>query len=319
MRNLFKIAVNAFRESLREPVYALMLLAALLLIAHYPSMSIFVFSEQLKLVVDSSMATGLLFGLVIAVLCASNTVAREMRNGTVLLLLSKPVARWSFVLGKILGITAAATLFTLLCNLGCVISVFVATDQFRFELPLYFGFLGVVAAGAAAGMFANFWRGSSFPEICSYALAVLVTIFAVVLLFVRPAPSIVIADLLKALLLVNFAVAAMATIAVVAATKLDVVPNLCVCTAVFFLGMLSNYLFQRQTGIKALDWVLGLFYSICPNWQFFWLVDAVAVNKPIPMSYIRMSALYTALYIVLASMWAVAIFNSKEAAGDSRN
>ena len=161
MRNLFKIAVNAFRESLREPVYALMLLAALILIAHYPSVSIFVFSEQLKLVVDSSMATGLLFGLVIAVLCASNTVAREMRNGTVLLLLSKPVARWSFVLGKIFGITAAATLFTLLCNLGCVISVFVATDQFRFELPLYFGFLGVVAAGAAAGMFANFWRGSS--------------------------------------------------------------------------------------------------------------------------------------------------------------
>ena len=319
MRNLFKIAVNAFRESLREPVYALMLLAALILIAHYPSMSIFVFSEQLKLVVDSSMATGLLFGLVIAVLCASNTVAREMRNGTVLLLLSKPVARWSFVLGKILGITAAATLFTLLCNLGCVISVFVATDQFRFELPLYFGFLGIIAAGAAAGMFANFWRGSSFPEICSYALTVLVTVFAVVLLFVRPAPSIVIADLLKALLLVNFAVAAMATIAVVAATRLDVVPNLCVCTAISFLGMLSNYLFQRSTGIEALDWVLGLFYSICPNWQFFWLVDAVAVNKPIPMSYIWMSALYTALYIVFASLWAVAIFSNKEAAGDSRN
>ena len=118
---------------------------------------------------------------------------------------------------------------------------------------------------------------------------------------------------------VNFAVAAMATIAVVAATRLDVVPNLCVCTAIFFLGMLSNYLFQRRTGLEALDWVLGLLYSICPNWQFFWLVDAVAVNKPIPMSYIWMSALYTFLYIVLASLWAVAIFSGKEAAGDSRN
>ena len=72
-------------------------------------------------------------------------------------------------------------------------------------------------------------------------------------------------------------------------------------------------------GLAALDWLLGLFYSICPNWQFFWLVDAVAVNKPIPMSYVWMSALYTALYIVFASMWAVAIFSGKEAAGDSRN
>ena len=65
--------------------------------------------------------------------------------------------------------------------------------------------------------------------------------------------------------------------------------------------------------------MLGLFYSIFPNWQFFWLVDAVAVNKPIPMSYIWTAALYTLLYIVLASLWAVAIFSSKEAAGDSRN
>jgi len=319
MRNLVKIAVNAFRESLREPVYCLMLLAALLLIGHYPSAAIFVFSEQLKLVVDSSMATGLLFGLIVAVLCASNTVAREMRNGTVLLLLSKPVYRWSFVLGKILGITAAASLFTLLCNLGCVISVFVATDQFRFEMPLYFGFLGIIAGGAAIGMFANFWRGSSFPEVCTYALTVLVSIFAASLLLWRQSPSLELTDLFKALLLVNFAVAAMSTIAVVAATKLDVVPNLCVCTAIFFLGMLSNYLFQRQTDSAALNGALTLLYSIFPNWQFFWLVDAVAVKKHIPMSYVWMAFIYMMMYIVLASLWAVAIFQGKEVAGDSRN
>ena len=94
MNNLFKIAVNAFRESLREPVYVLMLLGALVVIGHTPWAAIFVFYEQLKLVVDSFMATSLLFGLVIAVLSASHTVAREMRNGTVLLLLSKPVFRW---------------------------------------------------------------------------------------------------------------------------------------------------------------------------------------------------------------------------------
>lgn len=319
MHNLFKIAVNAFRESLREPVYCLMLLAALLLIGHYPSAAIFVFSEQLKLVVDSSMATGLLFGLIVAVLCASNTVAREMRNGTVLLLLSKPVFRWSFILGKILGITAAAALFTWLCNLGCVISVFVATDQFRFEMPLYFGFLGVIAAGAATGMFANFWRGSSFPEICTYALTVLVTGMAVALLALRPPPPIILADLFKALFLVNCAVVAMATIAVVAATRLDVVPNLCVCTAIFFLGLLSNYLFQRHTGSALLDGVLSLLYCVFPNWQFFWLVDAVAVKKHIPMDYVWTALVYMVLYVILASLWAVAVFQNREAAGDSRN
>ena len=319
MRNLFKIAVNSFRESLREPVYCLMLLAALLLIGHYPSAAIFVFSEQLKLVVDSSMATGLLFGLIIAVLCASNTVAREMRNGTVLLLLSKPVSRWSFILGKIIGVSAAAALFTMLCNLGCVISVFVATDQFRFEMPLYFGFLGVIAGGAFIGMLANFLRGSSFPEVCTYALTVLVTAFALSLLRFKTPPDIVLSDLCKALLLVNFAVVAMATIAVVMATKLDVVPNMCVCTAIFFMGLLSNYLFQRQTDSALLNQVLTVFYSIFPNWQFFWLVDAVAVKKHIPLSYVGMSALYMALFVILASLWAVVLFQNKEVAEDSRN
>ena len=83
MFNYFKITINTFKESVREPIYFLMLLAGLVLIGSYPSAALFVFSEQLKLVVDSSMATGLIFGLLIAVLSASHTVTREMRNGTV--------------------------------------------------------------------------------------------------------------------------------------------------------------------------------------------------------------------------------------------
>ena len=112
MLRFFRIADNTFKESIREPVYFLMLLCALVLIAHFPSMALFVFFEQLKLVVDSSMATSLFFGLLCAVLCASNTVSRELRNGSVLLLLSKPVPRALFILAKIAGIVAAAALTT---------------------------------------------------------------------------------------------------------------------------------------------------------------------------------------------------------------
>lgn len=319
MFNLFKIAVNAFRESLREPVYFLMLLAALLLIAHYPSASIFVFSEQLKLVVDSSMATNLLFGLIVGVLCSSYTVAREMRNGTVLLLLSKPVNRWSFVLGKILGIAAAAMLFSVLCNLATVISVYIATDQFRFEMALYFSFLGLIALGCVAGMIANFIRGSSFPEIATYATAILIPCFALYCYFSQEHPALGLWDLSKALLLVNFAVVAMSTIAVVVATRLDVVPNLCVCTGIFFAGLVSSYLFQRTTDSAAVNWIFGIFYAIFPNWQFFWLADAIAGKRPIPTGYVIDATIYLAIYMLLASIWAVAIFQNKEVAGDTRN
>ncbi len=322
MNSLIKIAFNAFRESLREPVYCLMLLASLVLIACYPPLAAFAFMEPLKLVVDSSMATAMLIGLIIAVLSASNTVAREMRNGTVLLLMSKPVPRWSFILGKIIGVAAAVTLFVLLCNLGCVISVFVATDQFRYELGILLGFLGIIAAGAVCGMVVNFIRGSSFPEICTYALSVLVTVFAAALLkFGTPPKEIIVYDLCKALVLINFAAVAMATVAVVAATRLDVVPNLCVCTAIFFMGLLSSYLVRKfeSTGSELLKQFLTVLYSIFPNWQFFWLADAVAMKKHIPGGYVVMAALYMALFVAIAAMWAVVLFQNKEVAGDSRN
>ena len=318
MFNFFKITSNTFKESVREPIFFLMLFAALVLIGHYPSAALFVFSEQLKLVVDSSMATSLIFGLVAGVLCASHTVAREMRNGTVLLLLSKPVYRWTFVFGKIIGIALAVTLFAAVCNFAAVISVYVATDQFRMDMGIYYIYLALLAAGCVVGMVANFWKGSSFSEIASYALTLLVPVFAVYCLMAKPEPTLALADLGKALILINFAVIAMSTLAVVFATRLDIVANLCVCSVVFFLGLISSYLFQRQTDSDALNLGFGVLYAILPNWQYFWLADAVAVNRPIPDSYVINAAIYMVIYVSVCSMWAVAIFQNKEIAGDSR-
>lgn len=321
MFNLFRIAINAFRESVREPVYFLMLIAALLLIGHYPSMAIFAFSEQLKLVVDSSMATALMFGLVVAVLCAGTAVAREMRNGTVLLLLAKPVSRWSFILGKIVGIGVAAALFTALCAFGTIVSVYIAAvDQFRPDMTVYGWYLGVLAIGCLFGMAVNFWRGGAFSEASVFALVFLVPLFALWCWIFRTAPNVIsLTDLALAQIMVGFAVTAMAAMAVMFATRLDVVPNMCCCAALFFLGLISSYLFQRETGWFWLDVLFSALYAAIPNWQYFWLADALAVQRPIPISYVLTGLLYLLLYIGFAAMWAVALFREQEVAADLRN
>ena len=318
MFNYLKISINAFKESVREPIYFLMLLAALALIGCYPSAALFVFSEQLKLVVDSSMATSLIFGLIVAVLCASHTVSREMRNGTVLLLLSKPVFRWSFILGKITGIGAAVTLFTLLCNLATIVSVYIATDQFRLDWGIFVLYLGLLAAACAVGMLFNFWRGSSFPEVATYAATLLIPAYAIICILTKERPMVSLPDLCCALILLHFAVVAMSTIAVGFATRLDIVPNLSVCTVIFFLGLVSSYLFQRDTGSAFLNLVCKFCYAVLPNWQFFWLADAIAVNRPIPFVYVVDGFVYVVLYLAICSLWAVAAFQNKEIAGDNR-
>ena len=318
MFNFFHIADNTFKESIREPIYFLMLLCGLILIGHFPSMALFVFSEQLKLVVDSSMATSMLFGLLAAVLCASHTVSREMRNGTVLLLMSKPVSRASFILAKIAGIVAAATLFTLICNMGAYVSVYIAVDQFRLDMTAYAMFFGVIALACLIGMVGNFWKGSSFSAVSTVAMAVLMPIFVIVCVATKDHPALEMKDLTMALILIQLAVIAMSTLAVVFATRLDMVANLTLCSVFFFLGLISGYLFSRDTGSEVLNMIFSIFYAIVPNWQYFWLADAIAGNRPIPAEYVLWAAGYVSVYVVVCVMWALAIFQNKEIAGDIR-
>ena len=80
MRNFFHVARNTFRECLREPIFFILLCSAIMLIGLFPQLALYVFREQVKLVVDSSMATTLMFGLITAVLSASNTISREINN-----------------------------------------------------------------------------------------------------------------------------------------------------------------------------------------------------------------------------------------------
>lgn len=319
MLHLYRIAVNTFRESIREPVYFLMLLASLLLIGHFPWLTIFVFFEQLKLVVDSSMATTMIFSLSIAVLCASYTVSREMRNGTVLLLLSKPVARWSFVLGKIAGIAMAALLFCFICCCASFIAVYIAVDQFRMEMHLYGAFVGLVGVGCLAGMVMNFLKGCSFAEFATYATAIIIAGMLCYCLKFQPHPDLSLKDLGKAFFMLNIAVVIMATLAVGAATRLDVVPTMCFCSVFFFLGLMSSHLFLRQTDSELLNTIFSACYAIIPNWQFFWLADAIAVGRHIPNSYVINGCIYGAIYFAIATMWAVALFQDREAAASARD
>ena len=318
MAHLYRIAVNSFREALREPVYFLMLFGALLLIGHYPWMTLFVFREQLKLVLDGAMATTMFFSLAVCVLCATTTISREMRNGTVLLLLSKPITRCSFVLGKIAGIITASLLFCLICNCASVISIYIAVDQFRMEIGLYVAFIILVFLACAAGMAMNYLRGSSFSEFSVYAALLVIGGMMLYCLKFQPHPEMSLANLAKALVLLFPAVVVMSVLAVGFATRFDVVPSMCLCSLLFFLGLISSYLFGGGFSDPALDIISSLIYALIPNWQYFSMADAMAVNSTIPDAYVWWSVGYAAIYSVIVAVWAVVFFQNREAAGANR-
>lgn len=313
MRNFFYVARNTFRECLREPIFFILLCSAISLIGLFPSLSLFVFREQIKLVTDSSMATTLLFGLIAAVLCASNTISREIRNGTVLLLLSKPVARWSFILAKMAGILAALSVFVFICNSAALISLRVANDQFQLDFITFYAYFGMIALCSAWGAFRNFYSQKSFSASAILSMLIILPVFIIVLQFVpldgklQPFPH----DVLPAFILLFFAVWAMGAITVTLSARLEMVANLCISSILFFAGLVSDYFLSGSEGTFSIG---ALFYAIIPNWQFFWLADALANKIAIPWLYVFWAGIYIILYMSFCSIIALSLFSDKEIA-----
>lgn len=315
MLNFYHVARNTFRESIREPIFFVLLVSALFLIGLFPSLSMFVFREQIKLVIDSAMATTMVFGLIAAVLCASHTITREMQNGTVLLLLSKPVYRWSFILAKITGIITALTVFVIICNIGSLIAVRIAKDQFQLDFTAMYIYYGIIFGCAAIGAFRNFLYQASFASASVFSMLMIMPVYAAILNFI-PAPGEghlpLHWEMVPALMLIIFAVWGMGAITVVFSTRLNMVANLCVCGLIFALGMGSNFFFSGSGFWNA------VLYALIPNWQLFWLADALASGKTIPLAYVFLAFIYIVLYIAFCSIWAIYMFQFRELAKDSR-
>jgi len=316
--NFYHVAKNAFRESLREPIFFLLLSTSVVLIGLFPTFSLFVFREQIKLVMDSSMATTMVFGLIAAVLCASHTVSREMRNGTVLLLLSKPVPRENFILAKIAGITAALTVFVFICNASSLISLRIACDQFRLDFATMYVYYGLLVTACVFGAVRNYILRRSFASSAVTGMLVLMTGFAIILNFIPSSSEIpAFSDVIPAFSLIFFSVWIMGVITVTLSTRFDIVPNLTICSVLFFSGLISDYFFGK-TAEESVFSVSSVFYALIPNWQFFWLADALASKKHIPAEYLFWTGLYCVIYMSFCGYLAVLLFRNREIGGSVR-
>ena len=244
---LFQVAKNTFRESLREPIYLLVLLTALVLIGLYPWCTLFVFRAEQRLVVDSSLATMLLFGWGIAVLISSYAVSREIDNGTALLLLSKPVRRPVFIVAKILGILGAVSVFWFLTTLATLISLRVAVDQFWIDTRVFYVYMsGLVLSFAVAGVH-NYVTRSSFPMMAVLALCVILPCMAIWAeqLQYQGHPMGLGWRLAPGLVLILFSIWAMASLATALSTRFNLTTNLLLCSVIFLVGLMSDYCLGR--------------------------------------------------------------------------
>lgn len=99
------IAVNVFRESVRDKVlYNLVFFAILLMGASY-LLGQLTAGQDVKIIKDLGLAATSIFGLFIAVFIGIGLVSKEVERRSIYSLLSKPIERYQLVVGKYLGLT----------------------------------------------------------------------------------------------------------------------------------------------------------------------------------------------------------------------
>ena len=318
MRQFFTIATNAFMELIRQPVFLLLMTASVLFEVFLAVPYYFAFGDEPKLVQNSTLAVMLLSGLLGAGLSASASLAREIRTGTALAVLSKPVGRAQFFLAKYAGLAAALAMLSYVNLVGVLLASWMSFDVYgKTDLPALgiFG-TGVVAAYALAG-FSNFFLRRPFVSDAVLALVVTTTLAAFLIFrFTRQMQTLGVEAhvdwrLVPAGILILFALWILAALAIACSTRLDTIPTLAVCSAFFLIGLMSDYFLGTRA--EAGKWWASALYTAIPNWQLFWFADALDMGKStFQWGYVGKAFAYAVAYAGAALAVGTALFEERE-------
>lgn len=155
------IAANTFREAVRDRVlynliaFALLLSGAAILIGQ-----ISIDIERL-VVVNLGLTAVSLFGIVIAIFIGIGLVSKEIEKRTLYTVLSRPVRRWEFIIGKFFGLAGTLVVNTFFMAIGVFAALlyvahkFSASDAFIL-VALYFIVLEFLIICSLALLFSSF-------------------------------------------------------------------------------------------------------------------------------------------------------------------
>ena len=330
MIRFWSILTNTFVQSIRRPIFGVLVLVTFgMLVLTLPlsgwSMGVNYEETDQKLLVNLGLSTLLGAGLFIAAFSAAGTVGREIEKRTALTVISKPVSRTVFVLGKFAGTAAAVSLAFYLCSIVFLLTVRhrvmpAAVDPFDWPvIVLGFSAFGGALLIAVAG---NFLFGWTFTSAAVWATTILLTAAMGVITVVGKEWKIVPfgegldPQILLAMLLTFLAVMVFVAVAVAASTRLGQIATLMLCLAVFFVGSMHPYLFGRWSEQVPAARIAGW---AAPNLLYFYALDALMMDTPIPVTFVAVVAIYCACYVAGVLAIGVGLFQTRqlEAQGSS--
>lgn len=283
MKNVFIIARADLGEILRMPLYYLMLLVMGFLVYASKFVTLFTFSQEINTIREMGIATMSVWGFLIVMILATIRVTEELESRTAITLLTKPVGRTGFLLGKALALFVAAFLGIVVLALILLYTLWTTIGESHLETY----FPDMLNAGAV---------DSAWDFIWDYFLA-------------RNGLL-----LIEGAILATFQTAIFAAIATASAAFFPAPVTIALSTFAFILGNLSTYMVASIAKMESAIFTFfgSAIYYIVPNFSDFNLQSAFAEGRIISWTYIAYAGLYGVLYCSLVLFLAARFFEKKE-------
>ena len=280
---IWAIATNTLLELFRLKVFYFLLIFALLLIGSSAFMIDFNFQEQFQLLKDVSLGSMSIFTWLLAVLATAMLLPKDIEDRTLYTILAKPVPRFEYLVGKLLGILLLLLIATLLMS-----TIFVIALYGREQIAIADAIRGNANApdqlqSALKDIHDSTFTWSLLPGII--IIYIKAALFAALTLFIS-----------------TFASSTIFTIMV--------------SVAIYFIGHLQgiarDYWLGSATTGPLPRIFLALVALLFPDLQLFNLVDDIVAGNSISFILFAKTAALGGLYTCIYLLVAYSVFASKE-------
>jgi ABC-type transport system involved in multi-copper enzyme maturation permease subunit len=151
LRNILTLTGNVVKDAARKKLFYVVFLFGLAVVALSPILPTFELGARAQFLRDISLSLSSLFGVVLAVILSVTQVPGEVENRTIYNILSKPVGRLQYLVGKYLGILSALFIILLVMGLEILLLIYIRLGVFS---PVIFQ--GVFAVFLECAVIASF-------------------------------------------------------------------------------------------------------------------------------------------------------------------
>jgi ABC-2 type transport system permease protein len=267
---------------------------------------------------EIGLSTLFLASLFIAIFSASGAVAEEIENKTIITVLSKPIQRPIFIIGKFLGVCCAVVLAHYICTIALLMAIrhgVLESVNDTHDWTVLSAAAVTVILVFLLSAFLNYTYDWKFSSTAIVLTALFATISIIFLSFIDrdwqynpKGNGINSSDIFGSILLLLAAII-IVSLAVALSARFNIVVTLSACIGIFLLGLISDYAFGRFAD-EYLWAKIGRF--LVPNLQVFWISDAIYEGSDVPLKYIIISASYALCYTMAILSVAIALFQRRQ-------